>query len=689
MRRDRFFVVRVAGLLGAAVLVAVALVGAEVAIPPTASAQAVTENFAGDFVPYGYVPLQVSPNLSQPSTVSAGSSYTMNVAATSFTVPNTLGGQTVNRISNLQFMFPVPAGATYVNGLSNGLHWSDSDGNHGIYTARLCGPGDENGTTCSAATTSSTFLGDTSTPYIQVCTGATGSFAGATISLPAWSATFKVTGATGSYINQTMSQVSANVFLQGMAESTSVNWYPSVFFTGTQPTPPPYQFQPLASSSIGVAAPTVSAVLPSSGPINGGTTVVIHGTNLSNPTSVRFGSTPALSFVGETDDAVEAVSPPSPIPTTVDVFVSTSNGESDPNPPGDQFTYTRAPVVTGVNPHTGPPNGGTQVTITGVQFTAGATVQFGGTPASNVVVQSSTTITATSPAQGTNPQIVNVTVSNAQGTSAQTVLDHFGYIEGYWFVASDGGVFAFPAAPTPGGAPFYGSMGGQPLNKPVVGMASTPDGGGYWLVATDGGIFSFGDAGFYGSTGGQPLNAPIVGMSSTPDGLGYWLVASDGGIFNYGDAQFYGSMGGQHLNKPIVGMAATPDGKGYWLVASDGGIFAFGDAGFYGSTGNIHLAKPVVGMTPTANGGGYWFDASDGGIFAYGDANFYGSMGGQPLNQPVVGMAATPDGSGYWLVASDGGIFSFPAGAGGAPFYGSTGSIHLNKPVVGMAVPGG
>ena len=50
-------------------------------------------------------------------------------------------------------------------------------------------------------------------------------------------------------------------------------------------------------------------------------------------------------------------------------------------------------------------------------------------------------------------------------------------------------------------------MGGRPLNQPVVGMASTPDGKGYWLVAADGGIFSFGDAVFHGSMGGIPLNA--------------------------------------------------------------------------------------------------------------------------------------------------------------------------------------
>ncbi len=109
---------------------------------------------------------------------------------------------------------------------------------------------------------------------------------------------------------------------------------------------------------------------------------------------------------------------------------------------------------------------------------------------------------------------------------------------------------------------------------------------GYWMVAADGGIFSFADAGFFGSMGGQPLNSPIVGMASTPDGGGYWEVASDGGIFTFGDAHYFGSMGGRHLNKPIVGMAATPDGGGYWEVASDGGIFSFGDASFFGSTGS-------------------------------------------------------------------------------------------------------
>jgi hypothetical protein len=184
------------------------------------------------------------------------------------------------------------------------------------------------------------------------------------------------------------------------------------------------------------------------------------------------------------------------------------------------------------------------------------------------------------------------------GAQSHTFVDHGPTQNGYWEVASDGGIFSY------GGASFHGSTGGIALNKPIVGMASTPDGGGYWLVASDGGIFSFGNASFEGSTGGIALNKPIVGMASTPDGQGYWLVASDGGVFSFGNASFEGSTGGIALNKPIVGMTATLDGGGYWLVASDGGIFNYGDASFYGSSGGLTLNKPIVGMAAPASTAG-------------------------------------------------------------------------------------
>ena len=95
-------------------------------------------------------------------------------------------------------------------------------------------------------------------------------------------------------------------------------------------------------------------------------------------------------------------------------------------------------------------------------------------------------------------------------------------------------------------------MGGTPLQRPVVGITPTASRNGYWLVASDGGIFAFGDSSYYGSIpgiglhpagSGQPdsLDAPIVGMVPSASGHGYFMVASDGGVFAFGDARFAGS----------------------------------------------------------------------------------------------------------------------------------------------------
>ncbi len=268
---------------------------------------------------------------------------------------------------------------------------------------------------------------------------------------------------------------------------------------------------------------------------------------------------------------------------------------------------------------------------------------------------------------------VNAPLDRSQATG--TIVDDEPGRQGYWFVASDGGIFAY------GGSKFQGSTGDIRLNQPVVGMARTPSGQGYWLVARDGGIFSFGDARFFGSTGSLRLNQPIVGMAATPTGAGYWFVAADGGIFSFGDAQFFGSTGTTKLNAPIVGMAATPTGGGYWFVAADGAVFSFGDARHFGNQGAV--TGPVAGMAATRSAGGYWLAGQDGAVYAFGDAAQLGST--PRLNRRVVGMAGTPTGNGHWLVGEDGGIFAF----GDAKFLGSTGDIRLNQPIVGMAAAPG
>jgi hypothetical protein len=252
---------------------------------------------------------------------------------------------------------------------------------------------------------------------------------------------------------------------------------------------------------------------------------------------------------------------------------------------------------------------------------------------------------------------------------AQPLLQVHPNLNGYQEVASDGGLFSF-------NAPYYGSMGGQPLNAPVVGMAVQPDNGGYDEVASDGGIFAFNTL-FQGSMGGKPLNKPVVGMAFDTQTGGYYEVASDGGIFAF-NAPFYGSMGGHPLNEPIVGMAFDPATGGYYEVASDGGIFAF-NAPFQGSMGGKPINQPMVGIALDTTTGGYYEVARDGGVFTFG-APFQGSTGGMPFKSPVVGLVFDYATGGYYEAASDGGIYAF-----GAHFQGSMGGQHLNEPIVGLA----
>jgi hypothetical protein len=185
---------------------------------------------------------------------------------------------------------------------------------------------------------------------------------------------------------------------------------------------------------------------------------------------------------------------------------------------------------------------------------------------------------------------------------------------GYWLSARDGGVFSF------GDAPFHGSAAGSNSSlNPVVGIAGRANG--YWLANTAGRVVAFGSATHYGDMSGVALNRPVVGMAATPNGLGYWLVAADGGIFSFGNAGFHGSTGSIPLNAPIVGMARTPSGNGYWFVASDGGVFSFA-APFHGSLGANPPGptRPVVGMAATSDGGGYWLLHADGSVSAFGNA---------------------------------------------------------------------
>jgi IPT/TIG domain/S-layer homology domain len=73
-----------------------------------------------------------------------------------------------------------------------------------------------------------------------------------------------------------------------------------------------------------------------------------------------------------------------------------------------------------MNPASGPPEGGTNVTIAGMLFADGATVSIGGQPATNVDVTGPTQITATTPALSAG-SLNNVVVTNPNLTGGTLI----------------------------------------------------------------------------------------------------------------------------------------------------------------------------------------------------------------------------------------------------------------------------
>ena len=84
-------------------------------------------------------------------------------------------------------------------------------------------------------------------------------------------------------------------------------------------------------------APTITSINPASGSQNGGTSVVIVGTNFTNVTAVRFGGVNATSFTVNSATQITAVSPAGN--GTQDITVTTTVGVS-PITTADAFNYT-------------------------------------------------------------------------------------------------------------------------------------------------------------------------------------------------------------------------------------------------------------------------------------------------------------------------------------------------------------
>lgn len=166
----------------------------------------------------------------------------------------------------------------------------------------------------------------------------------------------------------------------------------------------------------GSTSPIVSSLSPTSGTTAGGTAVTITGANFVNGATVTFGGV-AATGVSVANSTTIAATTPVHSAGPVDVTVTNPGAASGTLNGGFTYLNPTGPTATSVTPNSGPTGGGTTVTISGANFVSGATVTFGGTPATGVSVPSSTSMTAVTPAHSAGPVTVTVTNPDLQSAS--------------------------------------------------------------------------------------------------------------------------------------------------------------------------------------------------------------------------------------------------------------------------------
>jgi hypothetical protein len=365
---------------------------------------------------------------------------------------------------------------------------------------------------------------------------------------------------------------------------------------GVSPALAGSQFSYTSSAGTG---PVIFALSPSSGPVGGGTSVVISGTGLMGTSAVTFGVTPAAFFVTN-DSQITAIAPASLLSGIVGVTVMTPLGASAPYP----YTYGFGPAVlavTSVTPPAGPLGGGTTVTITGSGFLSATQVAFGSN-GSIFYILSDSQITAMTPAAQT-PGTVDVIVTTPGGSTLPGTGARFTYL-----------------GANPSAGPSVASL--VPSSGPTSGGTSVTITGSGFTGAT-GVTFGGAAATFTMSSDSQivavaPAHAAgtvDVIVTTTPRGPSAPSVVAR---FTYSapaqnicpalplwvDDLAYGSPGGGFYYDPISGQVWTP-ARGW------------------------HLFSP---QPPRPNPQPLWVDAPT-----------YGSPGGGFYYDPISGRVWTPD----------------------------------------------
>lgn len=165
----------------------------------------------------------------------------------------------------------------------------------------------------------------------------------------------------------------------------------------------------------GNPAPVVNVVVPNTGAVAGGNTVVVNGANFLAGAQVVIGTSAATGENVLTSTAIACVVPARSSTGTVNVSVTNVDTQSGTGL--NLYSYTpSSPTVSAVTPSTCTTVGGCVVTLTGTSLLEIQGVTFGGTSATNETSISETQMNCTVPAHAVGAVDVTVTTNAGSGT---------------------------------------------------------------------------------------------------------------------------------------------------------------------------------------------------------------------------------------------------------------------------------
>jgi hypothetical protein len=235
-----------------------------------------TLNFATNVIgTWNIVSIDANWGASAPS-VASGSNFSFVSASSSQVIPTSQSGVAVNYITGTSDIYPLPAGTSYVSAVAAGpATYSGGPSNQsGSFPLAINYCTAPSVPTCTATTSpTTTFLGSTSGPYVEIGLGTAHVPAGATLDLPLVTVTLKAT--SGGTVNWTQSefQTTANVSIAGTPLTVPVKGYPTAATTVPSAGPAPALLNPaptLASITVtGAVTLTATPASPPASPSSG------------------------------------------------------------------------------------------------------------------------------------------------------------------------------------------------------------------------------------------------------------------------------------------------------------------------------------------------------------------------------------------------------------------------------------